>query len=74
MNKTYKVIISPGDGVGHEIIDWAQKTLEAVAKIEGGFGFDFIPVEMGFGAYQKTGEALSKPVSMPCARPTQRSS
>ena len=60
MNKTYKIVISPGDGVGHEIIGWAQKTLEVVAKIEGGFGFDFIPVEMGFGAYQKTGEALSK--------------
>jgi methanogen homoisocitrate dehydrogenase len=60
MNKIYKVVISPGDGVGHEIIGWAQKTLETVAKIEGGFGFNFIPVEMGFGAYQKTGEALSK--------------
>ena len=60
MNKTYKVVISPGDGVGHEIIGWAQKTLETVAQIEGGFRFDFMSVDIGFGAYQKTGEALSK--------------
>lgn len=60
MNKIYKIVISPGDGVGHEIIGWAQKILEAAAKINGGFSFDFIPVEMGYGAYQKTGEPLSQ--------------
>lgn len=59
MSKVYKIVISPGDGVGHEIIGWAQKTLETAARI-GGFGFEFTPVEMGYGAYQKTGEAISQ--------------
>jgi isocitrate dehydrogenase (NAD+) len=60
MNKTYHIVISPGDGCGHEIIGWAQKTLETVSTRSGQFRFNFIPVEIGFGAYQKSGEALSK--------------
>ena len=60
MSKTYRIVISPGDGCGHEIIGWAQKTLETVSARSGNFRFNFIPVEIGFGAYQKSGEALSK--------------
>jgi isopropylmalate/isohomocitrate dehydrogenase-like protein len=63
LKKTYKIAISPGDGVGHEIIGWAQKTLEAVAQIDGGFTFQFIPFEVGAGAYKKTGESIS-PVTL----------
>lgn len=60
LSKTYDIVISPGDGCGPEIIGWAQKALETVSKRSGNFDFNFIPVEIGFGAYQKTGEALSK--------------
>jgi len=60
MNRVYRIAISPGDGVGHEIIGWAQKTLEMAAQLEGGFRLEFIPFAMGFGAYQKTGEAISQ--------------
>ena len=60
MSKTYEIVISPGDGCGHEIIGWAQKALETVSKIDGGFDFNFNPIDIGFGAYQKTGEALSQ--------------
>jgi isopropylmalate/isohomocitrate dehydrogenase-like protein len=60
MSKTYHIVISPGDGCGHEIIGWAQKTLETVSTLSGDFGFDFIPIEIGVGAFKKTGEALSK--------------
>ena len=60
LSKTYDIIISPGDGCGPEIIGWAQKALETVSTRSGNFDFNFIPVEIGFGAYQKTGEALSK--------------
>jgi methanogen homoisocitrate dehydrogenase len=60
MSKTYDIVISPGDGCGYEIIGWAQKVLETVSTRSGYFRLNFIPVEIGFGAYQKTGEALSK--------------
>jgi isocitrate/isopropylmalate dehydrogenase len=60
MNRVYRIAISPGDGVGHEIIGWAQKTLEMAARLDGGFHLEFIPFAIGFGAYQKTGEAISK--------------
>ena len=60
MNRDYRIAISPGDGVGHEIIGWAQKALETVARLDGGFRLEFIPFTMGFGAYQKTGEAISQ--------------
>jgi len=59
MSKTFEIVISPGDGIGHEIIGWAQKTLETVSKVDGGFTFSFIPIEVGLGAYKKTGEAIS---------------
>ena len=59
MKKTYKIAISPGDGVGHEIIGWAQKTLETVSQMDGGFALQFIPFEIGAGAYKKTGESIS---------------
>ncbi len=45
MSKTYEIVISPGDGVGHEIIGWAQKTLETVSRMDGGFSFHFIPLD-----------------------------
>ena len=60
MNKTYKIAISPGDGAGHDIIGVVQKTLEALAAIEGGFGLDFRPFEIGAGVFKRTGEAIPK--------------
>lgn len=60
MNKIYKIAISPGDGVGHEVIGWAQKSLEALAEIDGGFSFDFRHFEIGAGVFKKTGEAIPK--------------
>jgi isocitrate/isopropylmalate dehydrogenase len=60
MNRVYRIAISPGDGVGHEIIGWAQKALETAARLDGGFQLKFIPFAISFGAYQKTGEAISQ--------------
>jgi isocitrate/isopropylmalate dehydrogenase len=60
MKRDYRIAISPGDGVGHELIGWARKALEVVAHLDGGFHLEFIPFAMGFGAYQKTGEAISQ--------------
>lgn len=50
VGKIFEVVISPGDGIGHEIIGWVQKTLETISKIDGGFTFSFIPIEVGLGA------------------------
>ena len=60
MNKTYEIAISPGDGVGHEVIGWAQKALEALAEIDGGFSFDFHHFEIGAEVLRRTGEAIPK--------------
>jgi isopropylmalate/isohomocitrate dehydrogenase-like protein len=60
MGKKYKVVISPGDGIGHEIIGWAKKTLEVVSDLSGLFAFEFIPIDLGLTAYKKTGEAISQ--------------
>jgi isocitrate/isopropylmalate dehydrogenase len=60
MIKTYKIAISPGDGVGHEVIGWAQKALETLAEIDGGFSFDFRNFEIGAELFRRTGEAISR--------------
>ena len=60
MKKTYNIAISPGDGAGHEIIGWAQKVLETLAEMDGGFSFDFRHFEIGAEVFRKTGEAIPK--------------
>ena len=59
MTKRYRIVISPGDGIGHEIIGWAEKVLTAVAE-SGGFGLEFIRVDLGMTSYLKNGSAVSK--------------
>ncbi len=60
MIKAYKIAISPGDGVGHEVIGWVQRALETLAEIDGGFSFDFRNFEIGAEVFRRTGEAISK--------------
>ena len=60
MNKTYKIAISPGDGVGHEVIGWVQKALETLAEMDGAFSFDFHHFEIGAEVFRRTGEAIPK--------------
>ena len=38
---TYKIAVIAGDGIGPEVIAEGVKTLEAVAKLDGGFQFEF---------------------------------
>ena len=38
---TYKIGVVAGDGIGPEVIAEGVKVLEAVAKLDGGFRFDF---------------------------------
>ncbi len=56
--KTYKIAVIAGDGIGPEVIAEAMKTLSAVSKLDGGFGFEFTEFPWGCEYYLKTGEMM----------------
>jgi tartrate dehydrogenase/decarboxylase / D-malate dehydrogenase len=39
--KTYKIACIPGDGIGKEVVPAGQAVLEALARAQGGFAFQF---------------------------------
>lgn len=45
--KTYRIATIPGDGIGQEVIPAGRKLLEAVARADGGFTFDFKDFDWG---------------------------
>ena len=55
MTKT--VVIAPGDGIGQEVMPVAAKALETLHP-----DWTYIPVELGYECYQKTGLSLSDDV------------
>jgi homoisocitrate dehydrogenase len=50
---TYKICLLPGDGIGPEVIDAAEKVLRALP-----LDFDFTRADIGFGAYERLGTPL----------------
>lgn len=50
-----KVAVIEGDGVGHEVIPPAVDVLKAV-----GLDFEIVPVEVGFGKWERTGRAMDE--------------
>jgi methanogen homoisocitrate dehydrogenase len=50
-----KVAVVPGDGIGPEVVESALSVLDAA-----GAEFEKIPVEVGFGRWKRTGQALSE--------------
>lgn len=52
---TYKILLLPGDGIGPEIINGAQKVMEAAAKIEG-IHLSLTHGLIGGAAYDATGK------------------
>jgi homoisocitrate dehydrogenase len=50
---TYKICLLPGDGIGPEVIDAAEKVLRAMP-----LDWDFTRAEIGFGAYERLGTPL----------------
>lgn len=50
---TYKICLLPGDGIGPEVIDAAEKVLRALP-----LDFEFTRAQIGFGAYEKLGTPL----------------
>jgi 3-isopropylmalate dehydrogenase len=57
MNRTYRIAVLPGDGVGREVTPQAVRALEAVAK-RTGLSFTFSEAPIGGGAYEKLGHSL----------------
>jgi homoisocitrate dehydrogenase len=50
---TYKICLLPGDGIGPEVVDCAEKVLRALP-----LDFEFVRAEIGFGAYERLGTPL----------------
>jgi homoisocitrate dehydrogenase len=50
---THKICLLPGDGIGPEVIDCAEKVLRALP-----LDLDFTHAEIGFGAYERLGTPL----------------
>ncbi|MBQ9837887.1 MAG: tartrate dehydrogenase [Oscillospiraceae bacterium] len=56
--KTYKIAVIAGDGIGPEVIAEGVKVLNAVAKLDGGFRFDFTHFPWGCDYYKQTGKMM----------------
>jgi tartrate dehydrogenase/decarboxylase/D-malate dehydrogenase len=53
--KTYRIACIPGDGIGKEVIPAGQTALEALAKSQDGFRFEFTSFDWGGDYYRKHG-------------------
>ncbi|MDX2375648.1 3-isopropylmalate dehydrogenase [Microbacterium sp. LRZ72] len=58
MSRVVKLAVIPGDGIGPEVIDEAQKVLDA-ATAGGAVAFDTTRFELGAGRYLDTGDTLT---------------
>lgn len=51
--KTYKIAVLPGDGIGPEVMQPCLDILKRAEEVVGGFALEFDPVEAGAGHYAK---------------------
>jgi len=56
--KTYKIAAIPGDGIGTEVVDAGVEVLDALAKREGTFAFQFDHFDWGGDYYKKHGRMM----------------
>ena len=56
---TYKIAVIAGDGIGPEVIDEGVKVLEEVARLDGGFKFEFTYFPWGCEYYKETGKMMA---------------
>lgn len=56
--KTYKIAVIAGDGIGPEVIAEGIKILNAAAKLDGSFTFDFTHFPWGCDYYKDTGRMM----------------
>lgn len=57
---TYKIAVIPGDGIGPEVIDEGVKVLNEVARLDGGFQFEFTYFPWGCEYYKETGRMMAE--------------
>ena len=56
--KVHKIAVIAGDGIGPEVINEGIKVLKKVAKIDGGFDFDFTYFPWGCEYYKENGKMM----------------
>lgn len=57
---TYKIAVIPGDGIGKEVVPAAIEVLDAVAKLDGTFQFEWTEFPWGCDYYIEHGEMMPK--------------
>lgn len=58
--KVHKIAVIAGDGIGPEVISEGVKVLEEVAKVDGGFRFEFTYFPWGCEYYKETGRMMAE--------------
>ena len=58
--KTHKIAVIAGDGIGPEVINEGIKVLDAVAKLDGTFKFEFTHYPWGCEYYKETGRMMAE--------------
>jgi len=56
----HKIAVIAGDGIGPEVIDEGVKVLKEVARIDGGFDFEFTYFPWGCEYYKETGRMMAE--------------
>ena len=56
--KTYCIATIPGDGIGKEVVPAGRQVLEALARADNTFAFDFEDFDWGGDYYRKTGAMM----------------
>jgi tartrate dehydrogenase/decarboxylase/D-malate dehydrogenase len=56
--KTYRIALVPGDGIGKEVVPAGRQVLEALAKADSGFAFEFESFPWGGDYYREHGEMM----------------
>ncbi|MBQ3135750.1 MAG: tartrate dehydrogenase [Oscillospiraceae bacterium] len=57
---TYKIAVIAGDGIGPEVIAEGIKVLDEVARLDGGFRFEFTHFPWGCEYYKETGRMMAE--------------
>ena len=58
--KTYKIAVIPGDGIGPEVLAEGIKVLQEVARLDGGFAFEFTHFPWGCNYYLEHGRMMAE--------------
>lgn len=56
----HKIAVIAGDGIGPEVIDEGIKVLKEVARLDGGFNFEFTHFPWGCEYYKETGRMMAE--------------